>query len=175
MRERFVDVSEEKGRIEQLQRMLRYLSFAYDDEGLRTNINGTFDASTERAVSRLQKLNGLPQTGKADAATWNAAVLSYEDEVKLRAPVYIYPIPQDPDHRSLPGERSDVIMILQVILGSLRQNYDYPAVPVSGVYGRETEAAVRYFQRINGIYETGEADRETWRRLAEEYNALVSQ
>lgn len=171
----FIDVSSDRTRIEQIQRMLRYLSFAYDDESLRVSVNGAYDPSTEAAVRYFQNTNDLPETGVVDLLTWDTVVALHDDEVRARAPVYIYPIPRDPYHVNRTGERSDVIMILQVILGALRLNYDYPTVPVSGVYGRETVEAVRYFQRINGLPVTGEADRETWRRLSEEYNKSIAQ
>ncbi len=171
----FIDFSDESTRIEELQRMLRYLSFAFDDEGLRVGINGAFDPSTTAAVRYFQQIYGLPETGTVDQQTWDLIVTEHDREVRLRAPVYIYPIPRDPNYVNSPGERSDVVMILQIILGALRQNYDYPAVPISGVYGRETSEAVRYYQRINGISETGEADRETWHRLSEEFNNLIGQ
>ncbi len=155
--------------------MLRYLSFAYDDESLRVRVNGEYDRATSDAVRYYQGINDLPESGNVDMQTWDGITREYRDETRRRAPVYIYPIPRDPYHINRVGERSDVIMILQIILGALRQNYGYPAPPISGVYGRETADAVRYYQKVNGLPVTGEADRETWRRLAEEYNSLVAQ
>ena len=171
----FIDLSNDRARTEELQRMLRYLSFAYGEEQLTVRVNGEYDTATTDAVRYYQGINGLPQTGNVDMTTWDLITGEYQDELRRRAPVYIYPIPRDPDHINRVGERSDVIMILQIILGALRQSYDYLAPPISGVYGRETADAVRYYQEVNGLPITGEADRETWRRLSEEYNVLISQ
>ncbi|MBR5252781.1 MAG: peptidoglycan-binding protein [Clostridia bacterium] len=171
----FIDLSNDRARTEELQRMLRFLSFAYGEEALMVRVNGEYDKATTDAVRYYQGINDLPQSGKVDIITWDLITEEYQNEARRRAPVYIYPIPRDPNHINRVGERSDVIMILQIILGALGQNYDYPAPPISGVYGRETAEAVRYYQEANGLDVTGEADRETWRRLSEEYNALVSQ
>ncbi|MBE6626411.1 MAG: hypothetical protein E7628_04430 [Ruminococcaceae bacterium] len=171
----FIDISNDRTRTEELQRMLRYLSFAYDEEPLRVRVNGEYDKATSDAVRYYQGINGIPVSGNTDMLTWDMITKEYRDEFMRRAPVYIYPIPRDPNYTSVAGERSDVIMILQIILGALRQNYDYNPPPISGVYGRETADAVRDYQRVNGLPATGEADRETWHRLSEEYNALVAQ
>jgi len=155
--------------------MLRYLSFVCGDDGLGVSVSGVFDPATTSAVRYYQKTNSLPQTGVVDQATWDSIVRDYDREASLRLPVYIYPIPDDPNHVTKLSERSEVVMILQVILGALRQVYDYPPVPLSGVYGQQTADAVRIYQGIRGLLQTGEADRTTWRHLTEEFNNLVSQ
>lgn len=85
------------------------------------------------------------------------------------------PIPRDAGYSTRPSERSDTVLVLQIILSALRQNYDYPPVPFSGIYGPETVVAVTEFQRINSLPPTGVADRVTWHRLADEYNNLYRQ
>ena len=171
----FVNISDDRVRVEILQRMLRYLSFAYGDDELGVSISGVFDPVTTSAVRHYQKTNSLPQTGVVDQTTWDSIVRDYDREASLRLPVYIYPIPTDPYHVTKLSERSDIVLILQVILGALRQIYDYPPVPLSGVYGQQTADAVRIYQGARGLPQTGEADRATWRHLAEEFNNLVSQ
>lgn len=171
----FINISDDRVRIENLQRMLRYLGFAYGHDGLIISVSGTFDPATAEAVRHYQEMNSLPVTGVVDMKTWDSIVRDYEWEVSLRLPVYIYPIPENADYATKKAERSDVVLILQVILGALRQNYDYPPVPLSGVYGPQTADAVRIYQEIRGLPQTGEADRTTWRHLSEEFNNLVSQ
>jgi peptidoglycan hydrolase-like protein with peptidoglycan-binding domain len=64
---------------------------------------------------------------------------------------------------------------LQFLLSELRINYDaLPDVKQSGRFDTETSDAVRMFQRIQGIGQTGLVDRNTWNRIAKEY-ALLSQ
>nr|WP_317282501.1 peptidoglycan-binding protein [uncultured Sellimonas sp.] len=55
---------------------------------------------------------------------------------------------------------------LNVIAGA------YPAIPkitVDGVYGPSTEAAVRKFQEVFGLPETGKVDYRTWYKISEIY------
>lgn len=171
----FINISDDRTRTENLQEMLRYLSFAYGDEGLKVSVSGLFDPATTDAVRYYQRSSSLPPTGVVDQTTWESIVEDYERERGLRLPVIIYPIPSDPGHVTGRAERSDTVLILQVILGALRQNYDCPPVPLSGVYGPQTADAVRQYQKVRGLEATGEADRTTWRHLAEEFNNLVSQ
>ena len=58
----FVNLSDEKGRIEMLQRMLRYISFAKSEDGIRANVSGIYDVGTETAVRNYQAGRGLPVT-----------------------------------------------------------------------------------------------------------------
>ncbi len=169
------DLTNERVLTENLQRMLRYLSFAWNDERLRVNVNGEFDERTGNAVRNYQEISGLPVTEVVDLNTWNRIRDDYDRESERRTPVFIIPTSGDGDYFTRIGERSDNVIILQVILGALRLYYDYPHVPVSGVYGPQTAEAIRLFQVANGLSDTGATDIITWKRLAEEYNALPNQ
>ena len=51
----------------------------------------------------------------------------------------------------------------------------YPALPkvmVDGIYGKETQNAVRIFQGIFGLGETGIVDYPTWYKIQEIYVAV---
>ena len=50
-----------------------------------------------------------------------------------------------------------------------RENGDIPRVAIDGIYGEETREAVREFQKIYGLYESGTVDRETFDLLNEMY------
>lgn len=55
----------------------------------------------------------------------------------------------------------------------LEANHPSPLVP-DGVYGPETAAAVREFQRANGLPVTGTADYATWTLIYEQYAILAA-
>ena len=172
----FVDLSDESGRIETLQRMLRYISFASGEPMLRTAVSGNYDQPTENAVRYYQQMRKLPVTGITDRRTWESIADDYSYESRRRGSVMIEPIPTDPEYVTGAAERSDTVLILQIMLRALALRYDYPvSPPLSGVYGNTTADAVRYFQEINSLEPTGLADRETWRLMAEEYNSLAEQ
>ncbi len=169
------DLTIQANLIKNLQEMIRYLSIALDDTETRVNVSGVYDTETERAVRKYQREMRVPETGSVDPQTWNFIKDKYSTERKLREDIFILPIPRDAYYKTYPGERSDTVAILQIILSALRIFYEYPEVPLSGIYGVQTENAVREFQSLNGLNKTGIADRNTWLRLSEEYNALPNQ
>lgn len=166
------DLFQENERIRNLQAMLRYLSFVWNNTYLRVNVNGEYDDGSRNAIRNYQQNKGLPVTGITDIITWNSIRDDYDKEKTLRETVYIAPIPAEPMYSTNVGERSDAVIILQVILSALRSIYELPRVTISGVYGPETEDAVRIFQTANRLPSTGIADRITWKKLAEEFNSL---
>jgi len=168
------DLSDERVRIENLQRMLRYLSFANNDPSIRVVISGNYDEGTNQSVRSFQQKNNIPVTGITDLETWTKIKEFYDREQRIRKPLLIRPIPNDPNYNTNSGERSDIVIILQAMLGALKDKYDYPTVPISGLYGPQTESAIRIFQKKNGLTSNGIADRETWQYLAEEYNSLYT-
>lgn len=68
---------EESGIVSIIQALLSTLRVIYDDIG-DVEINGIFDTATEEAVKALQRIDGIPETGIIDTATWNALVSAYE-------------------------------------------------------------------------------------------------
>ena len=89
-------------------------------------------------------------------------------------PIGIKPFPDTGSFEIRSGERHDLVMVLQIMLDLLKLYYDdFGAVGICGVYDGATEKAVKTYQRMAGIPETGCVDVVTWNRLAEEFNAAV--
>jgi hypothetical protein len=105
-------------------------------------IDGLFGASTDAGVRAFQASRGMPVTGVADDATWAALV----------APIG-------------PGSTGDAVRALQRELREKRA----AAVPVDGVFGTSTAAAVTAFQAHMGIPQTGAMNAATWRALVWHY------
>ncbi|MBO5321372.1 MAG: peptidoglycan-binding protein [Clostridia bacterium] len=74
------------------------------------------------------------------------------------------------------GDRGNNVQILQIQLNRIRQNY--PAIPEitnpNGTFGIETENAVRKFQEIFSLPQTGIVDKSTWYRIKQYYNGVKS-
>ena len=74
------------------------------------------------------------------------------------------------------GSRGPNVVRIQVILNRIGQNY--PAIPritsVDGIFGPETENAVRVFQRIFGLTADGIVGKATWYRLVRLYVGVNS-
>lgn len=74
------------------------------------------------------------------------------------------------------GDRGNNVQILQTQLNRIAQNY--PAIPkiqnVNGIFGIDTEEAVRKFQQIFNLPQTGVVDKSTWYRIKQYYNGVKS-
>lgn len=72
------------------------------------------------------------------------------------------------------GDAGNNVQILQIQLNRIAQNY--PAIPkiqnVNGIFGTDTEAAVRKFQEIFNLPQTGEVDKATWYRIKQYYTGV---
>ena len=54
-------------------------------------------------------------------------------------------------------------------------NPEITAPPIDGIFERDTERALREFQRMQGLPVTGRADRRTWEELYALYRASVAE
>ena len=61
---------------------------------------------------------------------------------------------------------SAIVEVQRYLHAAAESDERIPTSPIDGVYGNETRAAVKEFQRINGLCENGTADEETFRLLA---------
>ena len=160
----------ERENVLELQNMLRRISLMEHRLPL-VNPSGVYDETTEEAVREFQRQNGLSPTGETDYATWNAILACYRDcEACMIPDVPIYPFPGH-DYRAVPGEKSTVVLIIQIVLDAISTTYDaFYDVRPTGVYDEATQDAVSEFQKINRLPETGIVNDETWDALAESFN-----
>lgn len=72
------------------------------------------------------------------------------------------------------GSSGNNVQILQIQLNRIAQNY--PAIPkiqnVNGIFGLDTESAVRKFQEIFNLPQTGDVDKATWYRIKQYYTGV---
>ncbi len=102
-------------------------------------IDGIFGPATADGVRAFQASRGLFESGIVDGATWGALVI----------PVG-------------PGATGDAVAAVQRLL---REKRAAAEVPIDGVYGSATTAAVKAFQAHMGLAQTGSVDGATWRAL----------
>lgn len=156
--------------VSNLQRYLRRLSFE-DGGPERVAIDGIFDDNTRQSLTSFQISAGLDPTGIADKETWDALWDEYLRVTELEREESLSLFPQFPREYSFGyGDRFLLVNVLQLIMMELALIYDaFEDVEESGIYDGDTERAVRTFQRINLLEETGRVDRRTWSRLVREY------
>ncbi len=74
------------------------------------------------------------------------------------------------------GSSGPYVVIVQTSLNRIAQNY--PAIPklspVDGIFGSQTEASVRAFQRIFGLTPDGVVGKATWYALVRLYTAVTN-
>ncbi|MBS1848708.1 MAG: peptidoglycan-binding protein [Actinobacteria bacterium] len=105
------------------------------------DVSGRFDDATSVAVTTFQVTSGLEPTGICDHPTWSALV---ESGFALGDRLLYHRIPM---------LRGDDVAFLQRRLGEL----GFLSGRVDGIFGPETEAAVRSFQRNTALVTDGVA------------------
>lgn len=152
-----------------LQRYLRQIS-RFDPDIPMVDEDGIYGDATRAAVTAFQQKYGLPTTGVADAETWNKVFAEYLASVEARTrpePVYIFPrLPTD--YAVIRGEESVLVSVIQLLLRDILLLYgsDAELLTIDGIFGEETEEAVKAFQRIHRLPTDGRVDRITWNRMA---------
>lgn len=123
-------------------------------------VDGVFGIETATAVATYQRIRNLPATGIADEET--LVDMEFDFLPTAAAPAFTPSAAPSAQGTSLlsgnlvPGSSgSDVI--------ALQQRLNAFGIPlfVDGVYGFETEQAVRTYQRVQGLNATGSADNAT--------------
>jgi len=162
--------------VRQIQAALLALSRVYDNI-LRVNVDGIYGDETKNSVLSFQKEFFLPLTGDVDLETWKKLFSEYDSaKESLSLPKSIMPYNTLLEGQSLsPGDASDTVMILQIMLHTLGIEYtSIDALPITGKYDENTQRAVSQVQKTLGIDETGYADIKFWNLLSELYNKYGS-
>ena len=155
-----------------LQTSLRLLSRA-DPDLPSVTPDGVYGAETKNAVTAFQQKHGLPSTGEADEATWNAIREEFRIHQNLRtAPNLLAAFPGG-SITIEPGSTADVVLIIQVILRAISRVFlDFTTLSITGVYDPPTQQEIRRFQRRVRLPETGNTDKLTWDQLANAYRIV---
>jgi peptidoglycan hydrolase-like protein with peptidoglycan-binding domain len=162
-----------RAEIYELQTMLRLLS-QINPNFPPVNPDGIYGPETEKAVLAFQTSNGLPPTGIVDFGTWTAITNAYQNALRLtQRGLALFPFPPG-DYTVKKGERSDLVYIIQIMLSGIDAAYDiFSDIEISGIYDEKTESAIRNFQRLSRLPESGEVDGITWDRLALDHNRFA--
>lgn len=146
------------------------------------DLDGVFDTETENAVRTLQGLLGLSQTGVVDRQTWDALTTLYNEVGEVGTDDQFFggdvsgwprPYPGSPVRR---GVRGDNVYYIQGLLNVISKlNSAVPSVDRDGVFGAETEAAIRAFQTAYGLEVDGVVGPITWEKLNAEYGTAEDQ
>ena len=155
--------------IRSLQTMLRTLA-EYDPRHETLIPDGIYGPATRSAVSRFQRLHGLPATGITDQMTWEQIVAEYEPALIQVAEAQMLDVILDPGQVIRKGERHPHIYIVQAILSVLQDAYgSIGPASHNGLLDEATSNAIAAFQGLSGLPMTGHLDKITWKALALHY------
>ena len=164
--------TEKQAHIRELQQYLLSLS-KVNKKLLAVPVSGIFDSQTADAVRTFQREWNFPETGVVDEIVWNAIVEEYRRlKHSFSPPESISPF-RIPYYVVKPGEKNDLVYIIQLLMNSLADKYsNLPKVNLNGEFDMPTQTAVRRLQEVGGLSQTGNVDRETWDLLAKAFNNL---
>lgn len=154
-----------------IQYFLNVIAAFYDNIP-RIVINGVYDEATDAAVRAYQTAFGLTVDGVVGRKTWQSIYDTYRSILDtsqlIDGGVTLFP------GRTLrQGSQGEDVATIQEYLSYISQTYtQIPAPSVTGIFGQETDAAVRAFQRQFGIEESGAVGPTTWDAIATLYSDL---
>lgn len=124
--------------------------------------------------------DGLSQWGTVELANSGLSPFQilqryYGDDITLITDAPVDDIPESyPGTPLRIGDSGNDVKIIQNELNRIAQNY--PAIPKisnpNGVFGVSTEEAVKSFQKIFNLSQTGEVDKATWYKIKRYYVAV---
>lgn len=130
--------------------------------------SGNYLEGTQSAARRFQKYNGMRETGKLDAATWERlfsdAAIARDGTTPYATPSPVpvltptpTPAPFAYSRKLQYGDSGDLVSALQTRLSEL----GFYEAKVSGGFYKITQSAVRAFQQHNGLAVDGIAGKQT--------------
>ena len=155
--------------VRSLQTMLRVI--AEDDDSLPTVIpDGVYGPNTMIAVTAFQRRAGIPVTGIADQNTWEHIAAAYEPALIRIGKAEPIEILLEPGQVIVLGESSPYIYLTQSMLTQLSKDTNSIRRPEhTGVLDPDTFRALKAFQLLAGLPETGTLDRITWQHLVRQF------
>ncbi|MEZ4393808.1 MAG: peptidoglycan-binding protein [Polyangiales bacterium] len=136
---------------------MRALQTALREAGYDVDVDGSFGDATYEAVRDLQANNDLDVDGVVGPDTW--AVLGVEGDGKSGDEGDDEGDDEGYEQLSR-GDEGDLVMLLQEALSEAGYEVD-----VDGVFGADTERAVRRFQQANDLDVDGIVGDDTWEVL----------
>ncbi len=162
-----------------IQRQLNRIRRNYPAIPSIPETNGFFDAPTRAAVTQFQRVFNLTPDGIVGKATWYKIKQIY-NAVKKVSELYSEGITISEVERIFSkvlrrGDRGSEVKTIQYFLAFVGFFNDrLPEIKSDGIFGPETENAVKAFQREYGLTADGIVGRATWYRLLDAYYSILN-
>ena len=140
--------------------------------------DGIYDEATKAAVTKFQEVFGLEVTGTVNQPTWYRMTYIYTSVKRIAEldseGVRFEEIESKYTEDLKIGMQSIEVSMLQYYLAVIGAYYDaVEPVEITGYFGENTERSVKSFQRVFGLPQTGEVDRDTRNDLYRAYQGIV--
>lgn len=157
----------------ELQYLLSLIG-AYEQEIPIISIDGIFGEGTRDAVIAFQRNYGIEETGVVTYPTWDQLYRAYIGILESLPEGYFggetLPYPGFVLRVGVSGES---VSALQEYLNYIANTYtQIPKVSVDGEFGPATENAVRAFQEVFGLTQSGIVSAQLWDTITEVYRDL---
>lgn len=141
--------------------------------------DGVFSFDTEEAVKKFQEIFSLTPDGIVGKATWYRTQFIYNAVKRLNEldseGISLSEVTKQFESDLSLGDRGVQVANVQYFINYLSAFYDtIPETAIDGVYGEETENAVKAVQRTFSLPITGILDLDTWETLYRTYLGFVS-
>lgn len=141
--------------------------------------DGVFSFDTENAVKRFQEIFGLTPDGVVGNSTWYRVLFLYNAVKRLNEldseGITLEEVTKQYPGATVRGDSGDAVRNIQYLLAYVERFYDeIPPLTLDGIYGEQTENAVKAFQRLFELPVTGEVDLPTWDALYRTYLGFIS-
>ncbi len=147
--------------VKELQYYL-FIMAAYDPSIPTVSIDGVFGPSTESSVRAFQRKNGLTVDGIVGRNTWDA-LYGQASVLRLSGPVVtILRLPYPGTPLTL-GDQGDNVLYFSSLITRIAYYFETIAkVGLTDTYTVVLQNAVKDFQALEGLPQTGEGDEVTW-------------
>ena len=130
--------------------------------------------------SRVTCPNWMSQWGSKNLADQGYSAIEilryyYGDSIYINTAEEVAGVPSSwPGYSLRVGSAGDAVMQMQEQLNAISNNYPLiPKVAVDGIFGPETEKAVKVFQSVFGLTQDGIVGRLTWFKIQQIYVAVT--
>ena len=141
-------------------------------------VDGIFGPQTQQAVRRFQEIFGLTPDGIVGKSTWYKLVFLYVGVLDLSELVSqgqrVFGLVATQYPTSDTPSREEVLALQYFLAVYAQFDPSVPAPSLDGVFGPETQQAVRAFQSLQGLPVTGQVDTATWNALYNAYEGIGS-
>jgi len=125
----------------------------------------------------FQISKNIPPTGVADIITWGLLFDEYQKSVGVNSSASgIFPFFDLPsDYEIKVGDSNILVSIIEIMLEELSSEYTEfkDSYEKNGIFDKNKSDIIKGYQRKNMIDQSGRIDRNTWNRLAEDFNLII--